>query len=203
MQNKAQCGCTGNINITGCRLSYYPMSNDYVNIILDAVKDVDSSKVYSKTDLFSTMYRGSQSYVVHTAKQLFTNAYHKDIHSVCELTFSKGCPGDVDADVIIQENELDNLDVKTDDSFLVHAKYSFYVFGDNDYMKEIMYIVELANKYNLKPTSDHYVTLLTGSAKDMFDYFNEVLSYSFKNLNHYVLEATLSVNSPSLKGETL
>lgn len=191
----------GDVDITGCRISYYPMSDNFENIILNAVKKIDTSAVWSKTDLFSTVYRGEQANVIDACRALFIAAYQKDVHSVCELTLSKGCPGDVDKDVLrMKEVTCPNQDMTKDGDFLVQCKYSFYSFGIDSYMKEILEIVRLANKYNLNPQSDHYVTSIEGSANDLFAYFDEVLAYAHANLAHYVLEVTMSLNSPSLKG---
>jgi hypothetical protein len=66
-------------------------------------------------------------------------------------------------------------------------------------MEHIRSVVELAEKRGLQPRSAHYVTMLEGSANALFDYFEELLSYAHAHVPHYVLEATLSVNSHSVK----
>ncbi|MCI1135072.1 Ykof family thiamine-binding protein [Enterococcus gallinarum] len=49
----------------------------------------------------------------------------------------------------------------------------------------------------------HYVTLLSGTAAQLFAYFEQALAYAHEKLPHYVLEGTVSVNSPSLKEASL
>ncbi|WP_243674314.1 Ykof family thiamine-binding protein [Lentilactobacillus kisonensis] len=132
--------------------------------------------------------------IVKAACQL---AYTESVHTVYELTFSKGCPGDTDADHYLNEeitpikfeHELPNIPVA--------CKYSFYAFGDADYMKDIEKIVNMAEDKGLNPEGMHYATKLTGSIDDLFDYFNEALSYAHEHIRHYVMEVTISVNSPS------
>ena len=56
------CNLDGSIDITGCKLSIYPMSDQYVDIITTAINQLNQRTlpVWSKTDLFSTTYRGNQ-----------------------------------------------------------------------------------------------------------------------------------------------
>lgn len=194
------CNSKGNIDITGCRISLYPMCDDFVTTILSAVDKVDTSFVWSQTDLFSTLYRGEQESVLDAVQGLFMNAYHPEIHMATELTFSKGCPGDVDADRYLTGEKLQPNSAMLPADFPIHCKYSFYSFGEKDYMEEIGKIVSLADEMGLKPKSAHYVTMLEGTATQLFDYFQAALAYAHEHLDHYVLEATISVNSPSLKG---
>jgi hypothetical protein len=193
------CASAGQADVTGCRFSLYPMSDDFIGIILGSVGKIDVSKVWSSTDHLSTVYRGRQRHVIDCARAAFVYSWKKDIHMTGEFTFSRGCPGDVDADSFMQaDDKLCNSEAVSAGDFYTYAKISFYVFGAADYMEHIRYVVELAQKHGLKPKSAHYVTLLEGSANALFNYFDETLSYAHKNLSHYVLEATLSVNSPSV-----
>ena len=38
-------------------------------------------------------------------KGLFVNAYREDVHMALEATFSKGCPGDTDADSFMEVDD--------------------------------------------------------------------------------------------------
>jgi hypothetical protein len=189
------------IDITGCRVSLYPMKDDFATEILQSIAAINTEAVWQQTDLFSTLYRGEAASVVDAAAALFINAYNSAIHMVGEFTFSKGCPGDLAGEAHLtgkheQPNQQANLE-KGD--FLVHCKYSFYVFGQENYMEEIAHIVSLAETMGLQPQSAHYVTFLTGTASQLFAYFEEALAYAHEKLPHYVLEGTVSVNSPSLE----
>lgn len=195
------CNLDGSIDITGCKLSIYPMADHFADIILDAVNQLPADKlpVWSKTDLYSTTYRGNQTNVLNVVKTVCQLAYHEDIHTVYELTFSKGCPGDVDADRYLDAAVTSLVDESLLKQFPVHCKYSFYAFGDNTYMDEIGEIVAMAEKQGLNPTSMHYATELTGTVDQLFRYFDAALAYAHDHIRHYVLEATISVNSPSLE----
>lgn len=191
-------GCGTTKEITGCRFSIAPMSDDYINILLNAIQKVDTSKVWSKTDKLSTIYRGKRIHVIDGVKACFIESYQEDVHMTLEATFSKGCPGDTEADsylatddILINESNLINK------HFSVSSKISFYPLGTEEYMKHIAYVVNLAIRQNLYQQSAHYVSILEGDVHDLFSYFNDVLAYAEQYLSHYVLQVTLSVNSPS------
>lgn len=193
-------GCErGNKEIAGCRVSLYPMSDQFITLLSKSIKTNRLDAVWSDTDLFSTLYRGKQESVVDAAAGLFVRTYRPEVHSVCELTFSKGCPGDVAQDYVFNnENPTPNSSfISQYGNFTVQCKYSFYAFGITNYMNEIAEVVTLAKKRNLYEGSTHYVTILEGTAAELFAYFEEVLAYADEHIEHYVLEATLSVNSPS------
>jgi uncharacterized protein YqgV (UPF0045/DUF77 family) len=183
-------------DITGCRFSLYPMSNDYVDIILGSVGKVDTSKVWSSTDHMGTVYRGRQSHVLDCARAVFVHAWREDVHITGEFTFSKGCPADTDADRFLANDDvMCNSTAKGD--FSAAACIAFYAFGVGNYIDHIRYVIELAEKRGLKPKTAHYGTMLEGSAAALFAYFDELLGYAYKHIPHYTLEAALSVNSPT------
>ena len=45
--------------------------------------------------------------------------------------------------------------------------------------------------------SSLYATILEGDVQDLFAYFDKATAYCGENLSHYILEITLSVNSPT------
>ena len=46
------------LEITGTRFNLAPMSDNFIDIILGAIRKVDLSNVWAKTDHTSTIYRG-------------------------------------------------------------------------------------------------------------------------------------------------
>lgn len=192
------CNANGSLGITGCRFSIAPMSDNYIDIILGAIKNVDTSKVYAITDKLSTIYRGKQEHVVDAVKSCFINAYKEDVHMVLEATFSKGCPGDTEGESFLAEDDilLNEPSIK-DKHFNVTSKISLYPMGTEDYMKHIATVVNHAIDLGIYDHSGHYVTVLEADVQDIFSYINYVLDYCKQNLKHYIFEVTLSVNSPT------
>lgn len=194
------CGgtCGASKDITGCRFSLSPMSDQYIDIILGAIGKVDTSKVWSKTERLSTLYRGKREHVIDAVKACFVHAWRKDVHMTMEMTFSKGCPGDTDAESYLAEDPcLCNAEGMKDIHFPVDCKISLYPMGVNNYMEYIANVVNHAVDLGIYGGSTHYVTLLKGDVHQLFDYFQWVNEYCADALSHYVFEVTLSVNSPT------
>ncbi|MDO4483620.1 MAG: YkoF family thiamine/hydroxymethylpyrimidine-binding protein [Clostridia bacterium] len=193
------CGATGaSLAITGCRFSLGVMSDRYIDIILSSLAKTNTGKVWKMTDKLSTVYRGKQVHVEDALQACFTHAYTPGVHMTMEATFSKGCPGDVDADVFMAEDDVPlNAEGMKDIHFPVACKIALYPLGTGDYMQHIAHVVNHAIDLGIYEKSSHYCTILKGDVHQLFDYFHYVNSYCGENLRHYVFEITLSVNSPT------
>ncbi len=182
--------------VTGCRFTLAPMSDRYIDIILGAVKKVDTSKIWSETDKTSTVYRGKRAHVFNAVEACFVHAYDENVHMTCEMTFSKGCPGDSDADCFMSEDDVLMNDT-SDVNFHVTSKISLYPLGTVDYMQGIVDVVNMAKDRGIYVRSAHYCTILEGDVHEIYQYFQDMIKHVDNIYHHYVLEATLSVNSPT------
>ncbi len=200
---KKHCGCpwstTGaTLDISGCRFTLSIMSDDYIDIILGALKKVDTSKVWSETDALSSIYRGKREHIFDALSACFIHSYKENIHAVCDMTFSKGCPGDSDGDSIMNvDDTLMNYESYKDIHFEAMSKISLYPLGKSEYMQEIIDVVNMAKDYGIYVKSAHYVTILKGDIQTILKFYQEALKLVDKTCSHYVLQATLSVNSPT------
>lgn len=193
------CGsCGASKEITGCRFSLSPMSDKYIDIILGALGKVDTSKVWKETDKLSTIYRGKRIHVLDAVKGLFIHSYDENVHMTLEATLSKGCPGDTDADSFLAEDDVAvNEESIKDIHFKTTCKISIYPMGVSNYMEYIAKVVNHAIDMGIYVKSAHYVTILEGDIHDLFHFFNEAAEYCNKELSHYIMQITLSVNSPT------
>ena len=192
------CGCGATSPITGCRFSLGIMSDRYIDVILGAIQKVDTSKVWSTTDALSTLYRGRAIHVEDALKACFIHAFDENIHMTMEATFSKGCPGDVDADAFLAEDDvLMNEPAIADVHFPVSAKISLYPMGVENYMQHIAHVVNHAIDLGIYEKSSHYCTILSCDVQELFSYIRDVNEYCAENISHYIFELTLSVNSPT------
>lgn len=194
----ASCGSAGAREITGCRFSLYPLTDRFVDIILEAVSSVDTTKVWHHTDHLSTVYRGKRIHVLDAVKACFIRVWQPDVHMCMEATISRGCPGDVEADAYLAEDDglLNEPGIK-DRHFTASCKISLYPMGREDYMLHIARIVELAREYGVYAGPGHYVTMLEGDVQALFTYLDAATLYCDQNLDHYILQTTVSVNSPT------
>ena len=194
---KRGCPCAGDHAITGCRFTLSPMSDRFIEIILGAVGKTDTSKVWSRTDEVSTIYRGKRVHVLDALKACFTGAFTEGVHMALAATVSKGCPGDVEADSFMAEDD-EPVNEKTAGQvhFPVICKFSMYPMGVENYMEYIAHVVNHAIDLGVYDHSTHYVTILKGDVQDIFRFFEEACAWSEKELSHYVMEITMAVNLP-------
>ena len=183
--------------ITGARFNLSPMSDDFERIILNAIKQVDLSKVWAETDHISTVYRGREEAVFDALKAAYLFAYEKGTHMTLEATISKGCPGDRDSDYTL---EFDNPRVNQEETqaidFPVIGKYALYPMGSDNYMAAIAEVVNEGIDRGVVTGSGHYGTNLGGNVQDLFDYLEYVSHTVGKTVSHYIIQFTLHCNVP-------
>ena len=207
----ANCGCCRddlpwegrgtNLDISGCRFSLYPMTDNFVSVILGALEKTDTSVVWSQSDALSTVYRGKLPYVADAVRALFINAWQPEVHMALEGQFSKGCPGDTDGDSLLdREGEAPNRAKIQDRHFPVLCKLALYPMGTGDYIDEIAKVWRMAEAEGLNPKTIHYATRIEGDVQKVFDYLEEVCRLMEQSVPHYILHFTLSVNSPTNEG---
>lgn len=207
----ANCGCCRddlpwegrgtNLDISGCRFSLYPMTDNFVSVILGALEKTDTSAVWSQSDALSTVYRGKLPYVADAVRALFINAWQPEVHMALEGQFSKGCPGDTDGDSLLdREGEAPNRAKIQDRHFPVLCKLALYPMGTGDYIDEIAKMWRMAEAEGLNPKTIHYATRIEGDVQKVFDYLEEVCRLMEQSVPHYILHFTLSVNSPTNEG---
>ena len=207
----ANCGCCRddlpwegrgtNLDISGCRFSLYPMTDNFVSVILGALEKTDTSAVWSQSDALSTVYRGKLPYVADAVRALFINAWQPEVHMALEGQFSKGCPGDTDGDSLLdREGEAPNRAKIQDRHFPVLCKLALYPMGTGDYIDEIAKVWRMAEEEGLNPKTIHYATRIERDVQKVFDYLEEVCRLMGQSVPHYILHFTLSVNSPTNEG---
>lgn len=190
-----------NLDISGCRFSLYPMTDNFVSVILGSLEKTDTSAVWSQSDALSTVYRGKLPYVADAVRALFINAWQPEVHMALEGQFSKGCPGDTDGDSLLdREGEAPNRAKIQDRHFPVLCKLALYPMGTGDYIDEIAKVWRMAEAEGLNPKTIHYATRIEGDVQKVFDYLEEVCRLMEQSVPHYILHFTLSVNSPTNEG---
>lgn len=198
----SDCGCgtaasAASLKVNGCRFTLNVMSDDFINIILGSLQRTKTDKIWQMTDELSTVYRGKQVHVLDAVKACFINAYQPGVHMTAELTYSRGCPGDIEADSFMNADDVpENEPLIRDIHFPVMCKIAFYPMGTGDYMTHIATVVNHAIDLGIYERSSHYCTILRGDVQEIFDYFDYVNTYGAQHLSHYVLEATVAANLP-------
>jgi energy-coupling factor transport system substrate-specific component len=186
--------------IAGCRFAIYPMSDDFVNLILSAIEKVDTSKVWIETDDITTCVRGRISHVFDVTKAIFLQVAKTGTHSVLNATYSIGCPGDTAGDVFLAENDVK----KNEPSMLSISQksachFALYPLGQEQYIETIMNEVEVAKKEGTLSGGVHYASRLDGDCHDIFQTLEGVFTRTQLKVSHVVMTATVSANSPTKK----
>jgi len=185
--------------LAGCSISIYPMCNRFVSIILTAIDETDSSKVWMRTDEVSTIVRGRTIHVFDVVRSLFLHAAKSGEHVVCSGMFSIGCPGDSEGHSYIAEDEIRmNAQIAELYNPEVSAKFALYPMGGGDYMDVIYRRIEAMKSFGVDVELTHYETKLKGPAVNIFEGLEKVFEETDKaGSEHTVMTLTVSANSPS------
>lgn len=187
--------------ISGCSFSIYPMCDGFANLIMDALVQVDTSKVWKKTDEVSTIVRGRITHIFDVVQAVFLQVSKTGEHAVFSGTFSIGCPGDTEGHTYMAEDDIRmNADIAESTEQQVVAKFALYPMGGDDYMDVIYDQIESMKEHGVEVSLTHYETKLAGRAYNVFEGLEKVLTKTDEaGSSHTVLTATVSANSPSLK----
>ena len=191
----------GSSNIAGVSFSIHPMSDQFIDIITTALSEVDTSKVYMKTDDVTTTVRGKLVHVFDVTKAIFMHAATTGEHVAFQATYSLGCPGDSSGDVLMAADD-EALNAKSVDTLqqAIAAKFSLYPLGGGNYMDTIYEQIDAMKQY-LDVSPAHYSTRLHGEAIAIFNGLEQVFQATVeRGSSHTVMTVSISANSPSHKG---
>lgn len=190
----------GTSRIVGFRFSLYPMTDEFVDVILSTLEQVDTSKVWVKTDDISTVIRGKMEHVFDVAQAIYLVAASSEKHVVLNGTFSIGCPGDSEGDVYMSaddirmnENLVKNIHIEAP------TQFALYPLNNEDYMQIIADVVELAKQHEIFTGGVHYASRLDGDAHKVFATLEQAFDYTQKKVSHVTMTVNISANSPSRK----
>lgn len=184
--------------IAGASFTIFPMDNAFIDIILDSLENVNTSKVWIKTDDVSTTIRGRMDHIFDVTKALFLESTKSGVHIGFQATYSIGCPGDTQGDVYLAEDSVRlNKEATNIIKQYATAKFALYPLGNHNYMDMIYDQIEQM-KRELDVTHVHYATKLAGDAGKIFDCLEQAFQATIKNdSSHTVMTVTMSANSPS------
>lgn len=194
-----KCGLS---NIVGARIGVYPMQDNFVDVILGAVKASDKTGLAVITDDLGTTIQGNRDRVFRYVKEVFLLAAETGGHVVANVLFSVGCPGDVpenmDFDVEAPKRELPHGEMG------ISCAWSLYPLGDEKYFQVIVdEISKTIAASEVEVTGYHYCTRLDGTADAVFDLLENSFEAVSKKIRHTIIHATISKGSPSKAKEKI
>lgn len=198
---------------SGAQLSLYPMSDDFVGIILTAVKGLDPfrDRLRIETDDLSTLVVGPPRLVVEASSALFLAAARTGTHTAMSALLSRGCPGEPD-DPICRGGSAGTPDGNTAGRHerviaaissapmigqTVAAQLSYYPLGDGTHMDEIYAVIDVLKDSGVHAGAKHFCTKLRGDAGPVFATVAEVFAGFGGTDAHITIDLTVSANSPS------
>lgn len=187
--------------ITGCRFAIYPMTDRFAEIILEALAQVDTTHVRTKTDDVGTTILGCPQHVFDVAKAVFIHVAHTGIHVVFNGTFSVGDLGNSMGEIDMatedeRANEAKTLEMDID----VAAQFALYPLGMTNYKDVIAAQLAKAKARGTLTKGVQGAGRLDGSVHDVFATLEEMFQEAQRSeAEHVVLTAVVSANSPSKK----
>lgn len=185
--------------LAGCSFSIHPMSDNFVELITNAIDKTDSSKVWMQTDKVSTIVRGRMAHIFDVSQSVFAQTAKSGKHVAFHATYSIGCPGDSEGHSYMAESdELMNDSKNKKLSLEVAAKFALYPMDGGDYMDTIYEQIENMKSFGVQVTPTHYETRLDGNSHDIFKGLRNVFEKTKKaGSEHTVMTVSISANSPT------
>ncbi|HBE78336.1 MAG TPA: hypothetical protein DDW65_11225 [Firmicutes bacterium] len=183
-------------NVVGARIGLYPMQDNFIEVILGAVKAADKTGLAVITDDLGTTIQGNRDQVFSFVKEVFLRAAATSGHIVANVLFSVGCPGDVpenvDFNATAPKTELSNTDIP------IACAWSLYPLGDENYFQVISGEISKAiASADVEVEGYHYCTRLDGTATAVFDLLEKAFAGVSQKIRHTIIHATFSKGSPS------
>lgn len=198
---------------SGAQVSLYPMSDNFVGIILDAIKALDPyrDRLRIETDDISTLMVGPPDVLFAAMRDLFVSAAASGEHCVLSAAISRGCPGEPDdaicgarlsssrSEPLAERVEAAIAAVKdtTETGQPTAAQFSLYVMGTGTHMDEIYGCIDFLKRSGTFDRSKNFCTKLRGDAGAIFATIHEAFYRFGDPEGHVTLDITVSANSPS------
>lgn len=187
--------------IAGCQFNLSVMSDDFADIILSALNEVDTSKIWNDTDDVSTCVRGKKHHVFDVVKAIYLHAAKTGKHVEMSGTFSIGCPGDDSGEAYMDvTDERMNEAVTSEIMQTAGCKFALYPMNTNNYMDKIYEQIDLSKESGVRVSPTHYATRLDGEVNDIFRAIETSFTKVQEVVSHTTMTFTISANSPSSKG---
>jgi len=198
---------------SGAQVSLYPMSDDFVGIILNAIKALDPYRPCFRieTDDVSTLLVGPPEQLFPAMRDLFVAAAKTGTHCVLSATVSRGCPGEPDdpicmpvsgmGDALPLQERIARARTRVADAVPtgrdVAAQFSLYPLGEAHHMGEIYGCIDFLKSVPVFDRSKNFCTKLRGDAGPVFATLGEAFLSFGAPQGHVALDLTVSANSPT------
>lgn len=201
---------------SGAQVSVYPMSDDFVDIILGAIKALDPWRelLRFKTDSLSTLIVGPPELLFPAMCDLLCAATRPDLHITMHATASRGCPGEPGDPICTprtghprKESLAERIDACCDSvgkarprGQPLEAQLSLYPLGLGHHMDEIYGCIQFLRASGIFNRSKNFCTALRGDAGPVFEALGQAFTQFGPETGHLAMDVTVSANSPTVVG---
>ena len=198
---------------SGAQFSLYPMSDRFVDIILDAISALEpwKDRLRVETDDLSTLIVGNPEVLFPGLRDVFVRAAGSGTHCVLSTAVSRGCPGEPDDPIcspavgVLSDAPLtervaaarEHVEAAPVTGVSVAAQFSLYPLGSGQHMDEIYGCIEFLKAAGIFDRSKHFCTKLRGDAGPVFAGLSQAFTSFGAPGGHVALDVTVSANSPS------
>jgi hypothetical protein len=199
--------------MAGAQISLYPMSDDFVDIILGSVKALDPYRdsMRIETDDISTLLIGPPEKLFPAMRDLFVAAAGSGKHVVLRATVSRGCPGEPDDPICTPSIEIggqgplperieaarQRVGEAKKTGATAAVQFSLYPLGVGHHMDEIWGCIDFLKQSGTFDRAKNFCTRLKGDAGPVFATLSEALLSFGAPEGHVAMDVTVSANSPT------
>lgn len=188
----------------GARITLAPMSDNFLTILISALTSTPDDDVTVTSDEISTHVAGTEDAIMVYLRNLLVNVAAHGVHTVAQLTLSRGCPGAVTCSASdITANTPSELTPLAVTGISGDAQWSLYPLLDNvpgpitNHMEPIMAAIDGAKAQGLVDESAHYVTQLHGDLADILNTISRSWIATGRAVSHVVTTATINIAHPT------
>jgi len=185
------------------------MTNDYVELILDAVKGLQAREdLRVEADDLSTLIVGPSAAMFEAVRNAFVTAAKSGEHVVANVTFSRGCPGEPDDPLCTPEEpeaggaRLPDPRTTSKTGVTAAAQFAVYPLGISDYMNAIAEEIERSREAGTFTGGKHFCSRLDDDCGPIFATLHAAFEKAGERAGHAVVTASVSANSPSGADQT-
>jgi uncharacterized protein YqgV (UPF0045/DUF77 family) len=197
---------------TGAQISVYPMTDDFVGVILKSLCALDPYRgaFRVETDDLSTLIVGPAERIFPAMRDLHLATAHGGVHSVLSAIVSRGCPGEPDdprCTPITGNYQADpearlaranaNVAAAPLTGQPVAAQFALYPMGEGHHMDDIYACIDFLKQSSVFDRSKNFCTKLRGDAGPVFATLAEAFLRFGAPEGHVALDLTVSANSPT------
>ncbi len=198
---------------SGAQVSLYPMSDDFVGIIMSAIGALDPwrDRLRIQSDDLSTLLVGPPEILFPAMRDLFVAAARTGVHCTLHSTVSRGCPGEPDDPICTPATGLSRtasleeriaeararVETAAPTGQTVRSEFSLYPLGVGHHMDEIYGCIDFLKVSGVFDRSKNFSTRLRGDAGPVFETLGQAFVGFGAEAGHLALDVTVSANSPT------